>query len=129
MQEIHLRKKHFRIDWFSGGKGGQHVNKHPNFCRITHIETGIHASCTEHRERPRNQIAAFKELAKRLIAHYQKQEVRPTVNTTVIRTYHAPDNRVKDAISGFQQPYSIVVEGNNIGDMILARAKAMLAQV
>lgn len=29
MQELHLTKKDFKIDWFSGqGAGGQHRNKH-----------------------------------------------------------------------------------------------------
>jgi len=129
MEELHLRKKDFKIDWFSGtGNGGQNKNKTQNTCRITHIATGLRAMCGDYRERPKNQAAAFKMLAERILAHYQSQEVKPTVNTTVIRTYHGPDNRVKDAVSGFQQPYTFVVEGNHIGPMIAARAKAMLSQ-
>lgn len=129
MQEIHLTKKDFRIRFFSGsGAGGQHRNKCQNCCEIIHIETGIKAQCTEHRERHRNQHQAFRELAKRIIEYYKSQEVRPTINTEVIRTYHEPDNRVKDHLSRFQQPYSVVVDSNNIGDMITARAKAIVEE-
>ena len=126
IQELHLRKKDFKIDWFSGtGPGGQNKNKTQNTCRITHIATGLRAVCGDYRERPKNQAAAFKKLAERVIEHYRAQNTeRPTVNTTVIRTYHEPDNRVKDAASGFQQPYSVVM--NNISGMIAARAKHML---
>jgi peptide chain release factor 1 len=128
MDELHFTRKDFKIDWFSGtGAGGQFRNKHQNTCRITHIPTGLTATCGDNRERPKNQIAAFKVLAERVLAHYRSKEVRPQVNTTVIRTYHQPDNRVKDHLSGFQQPYSKVVDGCFIGDMIVARAKAMIS--
>lgn len=129
MEELHLRKKDFKIDWFSGtGNGGQNKNKTQNTCRITHIATGLRAMCGDYRERPKNQAAAFKMLADRILAHYQSQEVRPTVNTTVIRNYHQPDQRVKDAASGLTQSYDKVVLGNHIGDMIEARAKIMIKE-
>ena len=42
MDELHLTKKDFKLDWFNGsGAGGQHRNKHQNCCRITHIESGL----------------------------------------------------------------------------------------
>ena len=128
MQELHLRKKDFKIDWFSGsGAGGQYRNRHMNTCRITHIATGLRAMCGDYRERPKNQAAAFKKLAERVIEHYRAQDTdRPVVNTSVIRTYHEPDQRVKDAVSGFTQSYDKVVHGNHIADMITARAKVML---
>ncbi len=126
MEELHLKRKDFKIDWFSGtGAGGQFRNKHQNTCRITHIATGLTATCGDNRERPKNQAAAFKVLAQRILEHYKSKEIKPVVNTSIIRTYHEPDNRVKDHLSKFQQPYDKVVIGNNIGDMIVARAKAM----
>ena len=130
IHELHLRKKDFKVDWFSGtGPGGQNKNKTQNTCRITHIATGLRAMCGDYRERPKNQAAAFKKLAERIIEHYRAQDTdRPVVNATVIRTYHEPDQRVKDAASGFTQSYDRVVHGNHIGDMIAARAKAMLLE-
>ena len=100
-------------------------NKCQNCCRITHLETGLKAQCTEHRERHRNQEEAFRILADRILQHYAKQEPRPVLPTETIRTYHGPDNRVKDHLSGFQQPYSVVM--NDISQMIVARARAMTA--
>lgn len=45
------------------------------------------------------------------------------INKQTIRTYNAPDNRVKDHLSGFTQPYTSVM--NDIGPMVEARQKAM----
>lgn len=130
MKDLHLRKKDFKIDWFSGtGAGGQHRNKCQNTCRISHIATGLMATCGDNRERSRNLEMAFRRLADKVIAHYQRQDAtaeRPPINTSVIRTYHAADNRVKDHSSGFQQEYSYVVDGNHLGEMIAARAQHML---
>ena len=124
MKELHLTKKDFDIQLFSGqGLGGQNRNKTQNCCRIIHKETGLRAQCTAYRERTKNQCEAFRVLAHRIVEHYKNQEERPTINTTVVRTYHEPDNRVKDYASGLQQPYTRVVDGNHIGDMIEARAR------
>ena len=126
--ELHFTRKDFDVQFFSGtGPGGQNRNKVKSCCRIAHIPTGLKAQSTQHRERGKNQDAAFKELAKRVIAHYTPSSERG-VSTEVIRTYHEPDNRVKDHLTGFQQPYSIVVEGNHLHDMIQARRDACALQ-
>ena len=126
MEELHLRKKDFRVEWVSGtGGGGQYRNRHMNTCRITHLATWLCATCGDQRERPKNQIAAFKVLADRILEYYRvHDETKPQTNTSVIRTYHGVDNRVKDHASGFQQPYDIVT--NDISGMIAARSKHML---
>lgn len=121
MEELHLTKKDFNVDWFSGtGKGGQHRNKHQNCCRITHIETGIKAQGTKSRERRRNLDDAFNTLAKRIIAHYSVKEDRQ-ISDEVIRTYHAERNEVHDKASGLKQSYKKVVLDGNLSDMIDAR--------
>lgn len=52
MKELHLTKKDFKLEWFSGtGAGGQYRNKHQNCCRITHIESGL--TCTGQTQRDR----------------------------------------------------------------------------
>lgn len=72
--ELHLTRKDFRVDWFSGkGAGGQHRNKHPNCCRITHIDSGVSTTGQSHRERPANQREAFNKLARLLIARHQAE--------------------------------------------------------
>lgn len=123
MKELHLTKKDFRIDWYSGsGAGGQHRNKHQNCCRITHVETGIMSVGTGSKERNINQKEAFNKLAKRIIAHLMPK-VERSINTDVIWTYNEYKNFVKDKASGFRQPYKKVMD--DLGLMIDARRNAL----
>lgn len=125
MVEIHLTKKDFKIEWFSGtGSGGQHRNKHQNCCRITHVDTGISVVGTESRERPTNQRTAFRKLAMLVVAHLTPKEVRVT-HVDVIRNYNQSRNEVHDKASGLKQPYVLVVD--NLSPMIEARRSAMTA--
>lgn len=107
-------RKDFRIDTFSsGGPGGQHQNKTQSGVRITHLESGISAECREHRSQPQNRKEAFRKLVKRLVAWVLASEERSTVRTTdVVRTYHEPDNRVKDHRTGVQQSWDATLDGH-----------------
>lgn len=121
--ELHLRKKDFRLEWFSGsGGGGQHRNKHQNCCRITHIESGLSAIGTASKHRIPNQKHAFANLAARIIA--QRTSVAPRrADDERVRTYHAERNEVLDHASGLTMRYSDVVVKGNIGPMVDARRK------
>ena len=125
MDEIHLTKKDFKLEWFSGqGAGGQHRNKHQNCCRITHIESGLTVNGTESRSRVDNQSTAFDKLAKMVIAWYNaKSEVKIDKSDDVIRNYHGARNEVLDKASGLKQPYKKVVIDGDIGCMVNARRK------
>ena len=124
MEELHLTKKDFKLEWFSGtGAGGQHRNKHQNCCRITHIESGFMETGQNSRERTTNQRDAFTKLAKRVIAFYQVVHAKKISNER-IRTYHEPRNTVTDHASGLTQEYRRVVVDANMEDMIEARRKA-----
>lgn len=130
--EIHLTKKDFRVEWFSGtGAGGQYRNKHQNCCRITHIGSGLSAIATD-RERTSNQRKAFQELAKRLLAKrllamYQLEELSSKIPIVkeVIRNYNKERNEVHDKASGLKMPYVEVVEKNFLEPMIKARQEAI----
>jgi len=120
---IHLTKKDFRIEWYSGtGAGGQHRNKHQNCCRITHIETGMTAVGTAARERITNQRDAFTELAHRLVKVLMPKEKR-AINTGVVRNYNESRDEVHDKASGLKMSYRAVLNG--IGPMVEARHNAM----
>lgn len=127
MRELHLTKKDFVIEWFSGtGGGGQHRNKHQNCCRITHRATGLRAVGQTARERRTNLRNAFTTLAKRIIAHYQALDAySPERNLQVVRTYHAERNEVLDHASGLRRPYKDVVVDREVGELIEARKSAM----
>lgn len=129
MEELHLRRKDFRVDWFSGrGGGGQYRNKHQNCCRITHIATGLISTGQSNRDRPSNQREAFESLVRKIINHYRKPEKRE-ISREVIRTYHAERNEVIDKASGFRLPYKQVVVAGDIGPMIEARKSVDLEGV
>lgn len=125
MNELHLTKKDFKLEWFSGtGAGGQHRNKHQNCCRITHIDTGFTETGQNSRERSVNQREAFTKLAHRVVAYYAVETERK-VNDERIRTYHEPRNIVTDHASGLTQEYKKVVDNADIGDMVEARRVEM----
>ena len=129
MKELHLSKKDFRIEWFSGqGGGGQHRNKHDNCCRIIHIETGIRAIGTASRHRVVNQKAAFAHLAARLIAHYTQPTYSRRQDGDRVRTYSQACNRVTDHASGLEMRFTEVVGKRNIGPMIDARRRHKLEE-
>lgn len=118
--DLHLTKKDFKIEWFSGtGAGGQHRNKHQNCCRITHIESGL-SSIGTGKERTTNRRRAFYNLAMKLLRYYDRDE-RPDVISEIIRNYNESRNEVHDKASGLKMPYKTVVIGNNIEPMIEAR--------
>jgi protein subunit release factor A len=123
MEELHLTKKDFKLEWFSGqGAGGQHRNKHQNCCRITHIESGLTVNGTASRSRVDNQRYAFETLAKLIIAKHNSGTLKERgKDTPTIRNYHAVRNEVHDKASGLKQSYKYVVDDGNIEDMVKAR--------
>ena len=127
MEELHLTKKDFKLEWYSGsGAGGQHRNKHQNCCRITHIETGLKAQGTESKERTTNQRVAFDRLAKLIIAHHFDDQKERREDTKPIRNYHAVRNEVHDKASGLKRTYKDVVTDGNLTEMIEARKAAIV---
>ena len=56
-----------RVETFrSGGKGGQHANKTESAVRLTHIPSGIQASCQDNRSQHLNKMKSLNELRKRI---------------------------------------------------------------
>jgi protein subunit release factor A len=126
MKEIHLTRKDFKIEWYSGsGAGGQHRNKHQNCCRITHIESGICERGTESKSRTSNQKTSFTRLAKRVISWVMVRDAdKKEINTEVIRNYNEPRNEVHDKASGLKMPYTEIVVSGNIDKMVAVRRLA-----
>lgn len=130
IKELHLTKKDFRVQWYSGtGAGGQHRNKHQNCCRIIHKETGLSVVGTASKERSSNQRQAFRKLARLIIAHHSVDEKAREINPVIIRNYSEYRNEVHDKASGLKLPYRHVVIDGDLSEMIKARREAVLNEI
>ncbi|XEC97526.1 peptide chain release factor 1 [Paenibacillus tarimensis] len=106
--EIEILDKDIRVDTFcSSGAGGQSVNTTKSAVRVTHIPTGIVATCQDGKSQNDNKAKALQVLRARIFdIHRQEEEAKyagerkSKVGTgdrsERIRTYNFPQSRVTD---------------------------------
>jgi peptide chain release factor 1 len=106
--EVSINPNDLRIDVYcSSGPGGQCVNTTQSAVRITHLPTGIIASCQDEKSQLKNKEKALRVLRARILEKAQEEasgeqasERRSQVGTgdrsERIRTFNFPQGRVTD---------------------------------
>ena len=122
--DILINDNDIRVDTFcSSGAGGQSVNTTKSAVRVTHIPTGIMATCQDGKSQNSNKDQALKVLRARIYEVEQKKiqdELDATRKSAVgtgdrserIRTYNYPQSRVTDHRIGLTlQKLDTIMEG------------------
>lgn len=137
--DVEINESDLRIDVYrSSGPGGQSVNTTDSAVRITHVPTGIVASCQNEKSQLQNKEQAMRILRARILEAAQaeadaqasdarKSQVRTVDRSERIRTYNFPENRISDHRIGFKAYNLDQVMDGNIGDVIEALVDADLA--
>ncbi|EXX84546.1 peptide chain release factor 1 [Paenibacillus darwinianus] len=106
--EIEILDKDIRVDTFcSSGAGGQSVNTTKSAVRVTHVPTGIVATCQDGKSQNDNKQKALQVLRARIfdvkrqeeeakLAGERKSKVGTGDRSERIRTYNFPQSRVTD---------------------------------
>jgi len=106
--QIKIKPSDLRIETFrASGPGGQYVNRRETAIRITHVPTGIVATCQIERSQERNKLHALSILKARISEKRRKEleknikgkrrtQIGKAKRSEKIRTYNFPQDRVTD---------------------------------
>lgn len=110
--EFELKPTEFKTETFcASGAGGQHVNRTESAVRLTHLATGLQATCQSERSQQQNKTRALLilrgKVARQKMQEREDQErrlkgkpPRADFGGDTIRSYVLDDKRVKDLRTG-----------------------------
>jgi len=136
--EVKMNPDELRIDTFrSSGPGGQHMQKTCSAVRITHIPSGIVASCQSQRSQHQNKEVALKVLQARLLEMEWAKRVEERAKLkgehlsaawgNQIRSYILhPYKMVKDHRTGFEVGNAAAVLDGDLDGLIEAYLRSQI---
>lgn len=135
--DIKIENNDLRIDTFcSSGPGGQSVNTTYSAIRITHLPTGLTASCQDQKSQHQNKEKALQILRSRLLAKEEEERMNKESKTRKdqvgggdrsdkIRTYNFPQDRITDhRINQSWHNISDILEGD-LADILNSLKKGL----
>lgn len=139
--EIEIKESDVRVDTFcSSGAGGQSVNTTKSAVRVTHIPTGIVATCQDGKSQNGNKDKAMQVLRARVYdkflqeeqakyADERKSKVGTGDRSERIRTYNFPQSRVTDHRVGLTLHRLDSVLGGDLEEIISTLTVASQAEL
>ncbi|CAN5585411.1 peptide chain release factor 1 [soil metagenome] len=137
--DVSIDDNDLRIDVYrSSGPGGQSVNTTDSAVRITHVPTGIVASCQNEKSQLQNKESAMRILRARILAAAQEEadaeasetrrsQVRTVDRSERIRTYNFAENRISDHRTGYKAYNLDQVLDGDLQPVVAASVDAELA--
>ncbi|MCZ8514805.1 peptide chain release factor 1 [Paenibacillus filicis] len=130
--DVEIHDSDIRVDTFcSSGAGGQSVNTTKSAVRVTHVPTGIVATCQDGKSQNSNKEKALQVLRARIFEKMQQEEMekygaerKSKVGTgdrsERIRTYNFPQSRVTDHRIGMTLHRLDAVLNGDMGEIVSA---------
>lgn len=138
--DYHINPEELKIEFYrSSGPGGQHMQKTSTAVRVTHLPTGLIATCQSQRSQLQNKESALRVLQSRLLEmeRVKKETERAKIKgerieagwSNQIRSYVLhPYKMVKDHRTGFETGNTTAVLDGDIDGFINAFLKSKVGE-